>query len=341
MKTLRMELGESSYNISLGRGILENAGELMNLSRKVFIVTDENVPKEYSEKIKSQCKEGFIYTVTPGEGSKSMSTLEKLLSAMLDFGMSRSDAAVAVGGGVVGDITAFAASVYMRGIDFYNIPTTLLSSVDSSIGGKTGVNLSETKNIVGTFYQPKAVLIDLDTHKTLEKRHISAGLAESVKMALTSDAELFSVIERGVTEKNIEEVVYRSLLIKKTVVEKDEKESGLRKILNFGHTVGHGIEAEENGALFHGECVALGMLPVSSERVRKRLIPVLKALNLPTEYKGDIDSALLRVQHDKKAKSDTVDAIYVDEIGAFRIEKTKIDKFVSDAKEYFEGRAQL
>ena len=333
-----MELGANSYDITLGRGILCKAGELMKLSRKVFIVTDENVPREYSEAIKTQCKEGLIYTVPAGEGSKSLEVLGKLLSAMLDFGLSRGDSAIAVGGGVVGDLTAFASSVYMRGIDFYNIPTTLLSSLDSSIGGKTGVNLSQTKNIVGTFYQPKAVIIDLDTLKTLPERHISAGLAEAIKMALTSDAELFSLIERGVTEDNLEQIVFRSLLIKKAIVEEDEKESGLRKILNFGHTAGHGIEAEEGGALLHGECVALGMLPVASEEVRERLIPILEKLNLPTEYTGDIDSALLRVKHDKKAGRDTLDAIYVDKIGSFRIERCPIDKFIKDAKAYFARR---
>ena len=338
MKTLRMELGENSYDITLGRGILCKAGELMNLSRKVFIVTDENVPREYSEAIKAQCEEALIYTVPAGEGSKSLEALGKLLSAMLDFGLSRGDSAIAVGGGVVGDLTAFASSVYMRGIDFYNIPTTLLSSLDSSIGGKTGVNLSQTKNIVGTFYQPKAVIIDLDTLKTLPKRHISSGLAEAIKMALTSDAELFSLLERGVTEDNLEEIVFRSLLIKKAVVEEDEKESCLRKILNFGHTAGHGIEAEEEGALLHGECVALGMLPVASEEVRERLIPILEKLNLPTEYTGDIDSALLRVKHDKKAGRDTLDAIYVDKIGSFRIERCPIDKFIKNAKAYFAWR---
>ena len=337
MKTLKMNLGTSSYEITVGRNILSRAGELMNLSRKVFVITDGGVPREYAEAIKAQCKDAVIYTVPSGERSKSLDTLGGVLSAMLDFGMSRGDCAVGVGGGVVGDLTGFAASVYMRGIDFYNVPTTLLSMVDSSIGGKTGVNLAETKNIVGTFHQPKGVLIDLDTLKTLPKRHISAGLAESVKMALTSDADLFSLIERGDCSDNREEIVYRSLLIKKRVVEQDEKEKGLRKILNFGHTVGHGIEAEEKGRLLHGECVALGMLPVCREDVRERLIKVLSALSLPTEYSGNADAALLKLKHDKKASGDALDAIFVDEIGSFRIEKTNTDDFIALAREYFKA----
>jgi len=335
MNTLRLELGERSYNITVGKGALELAGSLMNLDRKVFIVTDSGVPREYAERVKAQAKEAVIYTVDEGEDSKSLSVLEKLLSAMLDFDMSRADCAVAVGGGVVGDLTGFAASAYMRGIDFYNIPTTLLSQVDSSIGGKTAVNLGVVKNIVGAFYQPKQVLIDTDTLKTLPKRQLSAGLAESVKMSLTSDAELFNIFENEkIGEENIEKIILRSLMIKRAVVEADEKEGGLRKILNFGHTLGHGIEADMAlHGLYHGECVALGMIPMCSKEVRNRLIKVLKKLDLPTEYNGDIDKALAFVIHDKKCRAGAVDAIFVDEVGAFKIQKLDVAEFAKIVKE--------
>lgn len=328
-KILKMNLGERSYDITVGRGILADADKYINLSRKVFIVTDDGVPESYSRTVAAKCREARIYTVARGEGSKSMETLGEVLSAMLDFEMTRADLAIAVGGGVVGDLTGFAASVYMRGIDFCNIPTTLLSQVDSSIGGKTAVNLDGVKNIIGAFHQPKAVIIDTDTLKTLPARHVSAGLAEAVKMSVTSDAALFSVFENeDINESNIADIIVRSLKIKKAVVEEDERESGLRKILNFGHTFGHGIEAEEEmHGLYHGECVALGMIPMCAENVQKRLIKVLKKLSLPTEYQGDVEKALSYVIHDKKCKSGSVEAIFSDEVGSCRIEKMTVSDF--------------
>ena len=328
MKKIRMELGERSYDITVGAGTISLAGELMDLNRRVFIITDSGVPREYSEKIKAQAKDAMIYTVKSGEGSKSLGVLEAVLTAMLEFGMTRRDAVVAVGGGVVGDLSGFAAASYMRGVDFYNVPTTLLSEVDSSIGGKCAVNLGEVKNAVGAFYQPKAVLIDTDTLKTLDKRQISAGLAEALKMSMTSDKELFTLFESGDIYNNIEKIIVSSLMIKKAVVECDERESGLRRILNFGHTFGHGIEAEEGlSGLLHGECVALGMLPMCSDGVRERLIPILKKIGLPTEYKGDVKSALRYVTHDKKCESGSVSVILVSEIGEYEIKKMTIDEF--------------
>lgn len=333
MNTLKLNLGERSYDITVGCGVLDRADELMNLNRKVFILTDSGVPKEYAEKIMEKSKEAVIFTAAEGEGTKSIATLTKVLEVMLDFDMSRSDCVVAVGGGVVGDLAGFAASMYMRGVDFYNVPTTLLSQVDSSIGGKTAVNLGGVKNIVGAFYQPKHVLIDTDTLRTLPERQISAGLAEAVKMSLTSDGELFSIFEN---ERNfdIEEIIIRSLMIKRSVVECDEREGGLRKILNFGHTLGHGIEAEENmHGLYHGECVALGMIPMCSKEVKARLIPVLKKLNLPTSYDGDIEKALSFVIHDKKCRDGLIEAVFVDTVGSFRIEKLSIADFSNIVKE--------
>ena len=328
MNTLTVRLGDRSYDIYVGRGMLHTAAELINIKRKTFIITDSGVPKDYAEKIRAQAKEAVIFTVPQGEDSKSFDTLERVLVAMLDFDMSRGDCVVAVGGGVVGDLAGFAAASYMRGIDFYNIPTTILSQLDSSIGGKTAINLAGVKNIIGAFYQPKRVLIDIDTLKTLPKRQVSAGLAEAVKMSLTSDRELFGIFENeDISSNNIEKIILRSLMIKRSVVESDEKEIGLRKILNFGHTYGHGIEAAELKRLYHGECVALGMIPMCSDEVRKRLVPVLKKLGLPTNYDGDVDKALSYVLHDKKCRDGKVDAIFVDRIGEYRIDKVSVEDF--------------
>ena len=240
MTTIKVDLAERGYDIHIGRGLIDKAGELFELNRRVLIVTDSGVPSEYAIKVCRACGNGEIITVGQGEGSKSPEVFTRVLEKMVEMGMTRSDCVVAVGGGVVGDLSGFAAASYMRGIDFYNIPTTLLSQVDSSIGGKTAINLGGVKNIVGAFYQPKGVIIDPDLLKTLPKRQLLSGLAEAIKMSLTSDKELFELIEGGNTEENIEEIITRSLLIKKAVVEADEREGGLRRILNFGHSFGHG-----------------------------------------------------------------------------------------------------
>ena len=321
---LPVNLGADSYDIIIEKGSLRKIGEYLNLNRKVFIVTDDGVPKEYAEAVSNSCKEPHIYTIEHGEKSKSLQSFEKILVAMLRAGFSRKDCVVAVGGGVVGDLAGFVASAYMRGVDFYNIPTTVLAQVDSSIGGKTAVNLDGIKNIVGAFYQPKRVVIDVDVLKTLPPRQISEGLAESVKMSLTSDKELFELIEKSDIKENIETIIEKSLRIKKAVVEEDEKEQGLRKILNFGHTIGHGIESASGGKLYHGEAVALGMIPLVSDEVRNRLIPVLKKLNLPTGYEADREKVFEAVIHDKKASNGKVSLIRVEKIGSFVIEETDI-----------------
>ncbi len=245
---------------------------------------------------------------------------------MLLNGFSRKDCVVAVGGGVIGDLSGFAAASFMRGIDFYNIPTTVLSQVDSSIGGKVAINFEGIKNIIGAFYQPKCVLIDPDVLNTLPQRQISNGLAEAVKMGLTSDASLFELFENGEIADNIEEIIIRSLNVKKSVVEQDEKEAGLRKILNFGHTIGHAIESNKFGELYHGECVALGMLYMCSQSVCERLIPVLKKLNLPTKTNYNKNEVIKALSHDKKSSEDCIAVIYVDEIGHFKIREKTVNE---------------
>ena len=319
--TLHLELPTGKYPIHIVRGALARAGELFSLDRRVLVVTDSGVPAEYAACVAGQCREAHVVTVPEGEGSKSLATLQVLLEVMLKNNFARTDCVVAVGGGVVGDLSGFAASTFMRGIDFYNVPTTVLSQVDSSIGGKVAVNFGGVKNIVGAFYQPKAVIIDSNVLATLPQRQIANGLAEAVKMALTSDAELFEIFERGEAIENIETVIERSLCIKKAVVEQDEKEKGLRRILNFGHTLGHGVEATGRGELYHGECVALGMLPMCAPNVRARLRTVLQSLGLPTEIKGDLETILHFTLHDKKCEGDAINAVFVDAVGSYRIEK--------------------
>ena len=333
---INMDLGKNSYDILIERGLLSHASEHLNLDRKVLIITDDGVPFEYSQKISSQCKESYIECVSQGESSKGFKTYEKLLSSLLKYGFTRSDCVVAVGGGVIGDLAGFVAASFMRGIDFYNIPTTLLSQIDSSIGGKVAINLDGIKNIVGAFYQPKKVLIDPDVLKTLPQRQISNGLSEAIKMSLTSDSELFEIFEKEDVLKNIDTIITKSLLIKRDVVQKDEKEMGLRKILNFGHTIGHGIESHElSGGLYHGECVALGMIPMCCEDVRKRLIPVLKKVNLPTTLDLDYNKICDAILHDKKWNGDTLTVIYVNNPGSFEMKKINKNELTQIVKGAF------
>ena len=207
----------------------------------------------------------------------------------------------------------------MRGIDFYNIPTTLLSQVDSSIGGKTAIDFEGVKNIIGAFYPPMKVIIDTDTLKTLSKRQISNGMAEVVKMAATFDESFFSDIEDDWDTSDFSNIIYKAIKIKKRVVEEDEKESGLRRVLNFGHTLGHGIEASLMGELLHGECVGLGMLCMCDEEVAERLKELLAKLNLPVKAKFDEEEAMKAVLHDKKANGDTIKCVYVRRLGTFEI----------------------
>lgn len=308
------------YNIVLERGSLNKLSEHLNVDRKALIVTDSGVPAQYAQSVAHQCSDPYIVTVPEGEASKCFENFKLLLSKMVEFSFTRSDCVIAVGGGVVGDMAGFAAASFMRGIDFYNIPTTVLSQVDSSIGGKVAIDFEGYKNIVGAFYPPKAVIIDPDTLKTLPARQISNGLSEAVKMSLTSDKDLFELFEKEDITENIDRIIEASLKIKRYVVEADEKEAGLRKILNFGHTLAHAVESVyDMQEYYHGECVAIGMLPMCSDEVRERLIKVLEKLNLPTKIEGDSERLFEAMSHDKKMSGSDITVVYVPSVGEFEM----------------------
>lgn len=317
-----VELGQESYYIIIENGALKKTGEILSLDRKVLVVTDAGVPEEYSKTVADRCEQPVIVTVEQGEKSKSPENFLKLLSIMLENSFTRKDCVVAVGGGVVGDLSGFAAACYMRGIDFYNIPTTLLSQIDSSVGGKTAVDLNGVKNAIGAFYQPKKVIIDPTVLKTLDARQLRAGLAEAIKMAATSDEKLFELFEKSDDlQKDLPQIIEKALLIKKKVIEKDPEEKGLRKVLNFGHTIGHAIESANEGRLLHGECVALGMIPMCGKEAKERIIAVLKKYGLPTETEYSAEELLPFVRHDKKSEEGTVAAVFVPKIGSFEFKK--------------------
>ena len=322
----------NTYDVIIENNILKKVNEYVSLKGKVLIVTDDGVPSKYVKTLANQCEEPYVFTFNHGEESKNINTYQEIISFMITNNFTRSDLIIALGGGVVGDLAAFVASTFNRGVKFVNIPTTLLSQVDSSIGGKTAIDYDGIKNVIGTFYPPSLVLIDPVTLKTLDKRQFNAGLVEAIKMAATSKESLFELIENSNDiYKDIEDVIYQALLIKKHVVEEDEKEKGLRKILNYGHTIGHAIEATSD--YLHGECVGLGMLYMSSNEVKDRLVKVLNKYNLPTKVDANKDKLFSFILHDKKRSGRNIDIVLVDKIGESYI-KT-ID--VIDIDSYMKG----
>ncbi len=320
-----VDLGKNSYRITIQRGALACAGAYMKLDRKVLVVTDSGVPEEYAKTVAACCAEPVVVTIPQGEKSKSLQNFEMLCRTMLDNGFTRTDCVVAVGGGVVGDLAGFAAAAYMRGIDFYNIPTTVLSQVDSSVGGKVAIDLDNIKNCVGAFHQPKAVLIDPQVLETLPARQISNGLAEAVKMAVCFDESVLSLFESDGYLSRIDEIIAASVKMKAAVVKADEKESGLRRTLNFGHTIGHGIESAVGlDLLYHGECVALGMLPMCSDGLRPRVKAILERLQLPTACTAKPEAVWEAICHDKKRSGDTITVVYAPKAGSFTLQSIPI-----------------
>lgn len=274
MRIVRVSLGNRSYSIKVGGGLLSRLGAecaALKLGRRCAVITDSNVEKKFAKAaLESLSESGFepvLVTVPAGENSKRMAMVERCLDQLAKHRLERKSFIVALGGGVAGDLAGFVAAVYLRGISFVQVPTSLLAQVDSSVGGKTGVNLKSGKNLVGAFYQPRLVLCDLDTLKTLPKREYVSGLAEVIKYGVIYDAKLFAQIERNLTKllkrdrAVLQAVVARCCEIKADVVGQDETESGLRAILNFGHTVGHAIENSVGyGKFLHGEAIAIGQV---------------------------------------------------------------------------------
>lgn len=320
---------EQMKNIFIENGILSRAAQYLNLNRRVLVVTDSGVPAKYAKCVAAQCAYPVIKIIPQGEGSKSFDEFKELLSTMLHESFTRGDCVVAVGGGVVGDLSGFAASCYMRGIDFYNIPTTLLSQIDSSIGGKTAIDFEGIKNIIGSFYPPKKVLIDPTVLATLDERQLAAGLMESVKIGAVRDAELFEMIERlGSLRDDLSEIIERSVRNKAEVVEEDPKEKGLRRILNFGHTIGHAIESNAAGKLLHGECVALGMLPMCSMEIGDRIKKMMERFGVPTETDAKAEDLAGYLVHDKKTEGSVIKAVTVNTLGTFEIEDLSADDVI-------------
>ncbi len=320
-RTVRVNLAERSYDISIGRGLLDSTGQIATglLKRKrCAVVTDSNVaPLHARPVLDSLARSGIeatLITVPAGESSKSMTVVEDVCRQMLRAGLDRQSFLIALGGGVIGDLAGFAASIFLRGIPFIQMPTTILSQVDSSVGGKTGVNTPEGKNLLGTFAQPALVVADLDTLQTLPPREYHEGFAEIIKHAAIRDAAMFQAISAVFSDRSgLADLIQRNVAIKARIVEEDEHETtGTRALLNFGHTIGHAIEASvPYGELLHGEAISLGMVAaarLSSEicglpqAAVDQIIGLLQRFHLPTKLPASISDASIieHMRHDKK-----------------------------------------
>ncbi|MBQ3119114.1 MAG: 3-dehydroquinate synthase [Clostridia bacterium] len=350
---LDVKTKEHSYDIIIGKGILKNcASYIVNTGKspaKILIVTDENVAQFYGDTVCESLKtiaEVKLVVLPAGETTKSLGYLSDLYDEAFSFGMTRTDLAVALGGGVIGDLTGFFASTVLRGIDVVQIPTTLLSQVDSSVGGKTAIDVSWGKNLVGTFYQPSLVIADTATLDTLPDEEFSSGLAEVIKYGCIWDKDFFDKINSAADRKGlmkiIDEIVYTCCDIKRQVVEQDELDTALRMILNFGHTAGHIVEKAYNYTGYtHGEAVAFGMiiaarlgerLGITEEGTTKRIEETIKKFQLPYDIKITHE-ALSGITLDKKTSGNSISVILLDKIGKFNMHKMSTTEYVELLKE--------
>ena len=349
MPDLTVDLGERSYPILVGEGVLERLPAVMGergLGGRVAVCTDTNVGPLYAERVVNLAGAAgvgaFVCELPAGEEHKRLARIEELCGRFLEAGLDRSSVVIALGGGVVGDVAAFAAACFMRGIRFIQIATTIVAQVDSSVGGKTGVNHPLGKNTIGAFHQPEAVIIDLELLRSLPERELRAGLAEAIKHGMIADEELFAYMEERATPilakdlSALEMPIVRSCEIKASVVAADEREHGLRAILNYGHTFGHGIEAVTGyGRYLHGEAVALGMeaagmlsleLGMVERAFVERQRACLEAYGLPVRFPDlPVGPTLEAMRHDKKARAGHMKFILADQVGHV-VERTDVEE---------------
>lgn len=324
---LSVNLTEQKSRIIIERDAMLHLADYIDVNCKVMIITDDGVPERYQKQVLAQCPQGYLHVCRHGEGAKSFLVYQQICEKLLQLNFSRKDRILALGGGVIGDLSGFVAATFKRGMKFASIPTTTLSQIDSSIGGKVAVNLGEVKNVIGTFYHPEVVLIDLNTLRTLPKRHYYNGLVEAVKAGMIADPEIFRLFEEEEIDQALEEIITRSLIVKKHVVEEDEKEQNLRKILNFGHTIGHAIESIYHlHDYYHGECVAMGMMKIlEDEQLKERLKSILKKMEIPLDVPYEIQEVIDFIKKDKKASGDQITIVQVREIGKAELIDMKIE----------------
>lgn len=346
METITITASKT-YQVITGAGLLAKAGQLISealsgQAKKLCIVTDPIVDALYSQPLIASLNASGYETVKfvfpGGETSKTLDTISDLMESLAENQLTRSDALIALGGGITGDITGFAAATYLRGIEFVQIPTTLLAAVDSSVGGKTGVNLKAGKNLAGAFWQPSLVLFDLDTMKTLSKVLLLDGAAEAIKAGAIADKELFTYINQAPPLSSsgvIAHLSRRAIEIKRFVVEADERDTGVRQLLNFGHTIGHAIEKCSNYSISHGHAVAIGMAIVSrastalgwsKEDCGGPIIASLNKLGFPLDCPYTSTELAEAAQKDKKRTGDTITIVFPVTLGHCQLKKLPISQ---------------
>ena len=346
---LIVKTNSEKYPIIIGKNLISNLSQIFKKNsikfKKCLLVLDKNIPKRYIKQISKSLKKYDVYKLiySADEKNKNQKNVSKILDLLLKKNFSRDDCLISIGGGITGDVTGFAASLFKRGLKFVNIPTTLLSQVDSSVGGKTGINTSQGKNLIGSFYQPKIVISDVDFLKSLPFREIVCGYAEIIKHSLIANKKFYNFLNKNITNilklksPTIERSIYESCKIKKSIVEKDEKEKDLRKILNFGHTFAHAYEASLNFSkrLNHGEAVILGMKSAFEFSYNKKFITrkefdtAIKHLNnshFPISIKNyftikNINQIVSFMMMDKKNSSKNIKLMLIKKIGGPIIEK--------------------
>lgn len=353
MNTIDIELKHKKYKIHIEKGLLNSVGDYIEelyKGKNIVLVTDWNVEKFYLERVcKSLETSKFnvkYISIKPGEQSKTLSTLQEVYKKFCEYGLKRGDLIVSLGGGVVGDLTGFAAATYLRGVKYVQIPTSLLAQVDSSIGGKVAVDLPYGKNLVGSFYHPEAVFIDPEVLETLDKKFFNDGMAEIIKYGLIRDKDIVDTVlyygDKEETLDKIEEIIYKCCCIKKNVVENDERDMGERMLLNFGHTLGHCIEKYFNYETYtHGEAVAIGMAHITKRSEKLRITEkgtydyikrALQKYELPFEA-PDVDYSELfgAINHDKKAEDNAINLVLLTKAGEGKIvnvDMNDIEKYI-------------
>ncbi|OQY42687.1 MAG: 3-dehydroquinate synthase [Fusobacteriia bacterium 4572_74] len=342
MEKLHINLDEKSYDIFIEKGIFEEVGKYISKvykKKKIVVVTDTNVDRLYGDKLLRNLQNSGYTAVkvvfNAGEENKNFDILTEVYEKIIDSGIKRGDLLIAFGGGVVGDLAGFAASTIYRGIDFIQIPTTLLAQVDSSVGGKVAVDTTRGKNLVGSFYQPKVVIIDPEFLKTLDKREVRSGMAEVIKYGVIYDIEFFDYLLGKEDLKgfmaDIKKIIKKCCEIKAKIVEKDELDIGIRMILNFGHTLGHAIEKYYNYTKYtHGEAISIGMyeitrlgekLGITKAGESDKIKQILKKYNLPIEDEVKLEDLIEIMKTDKKNISGILNFIFLSEIGKVEIKK--------------------
>ena len=337
MQTIHVNV-QDSYNVLVGSGLLTQSGKLIHEAdsriQKLFIVSDSNVAPLYLEKLRDVLKsagfEVFSFVFAAGEQNKNLETVGQILGHLAQNAFTRTDAIVALGGGVTTDIAGFAASIFLRGIKIFQIPTSLLAQVDASVGGKTGVDLPQGKNLVGAFWQPSLVIIDTSLLASLSDVLFTEGMAEVIKYAFICDKNLFEKLQYKVNKSSpeLESVVAQCVRIKADIVSQDEHDNSLRQLLNFGHTIGHVIEARSNFKVSHGFAVAKGMERISRKSdIHEALVSLLKLYDLPCDDDISVDQIIQGVMNDKKKRGGNITIAYVEKIGSGELRTMDLQEF--------------